>query len=60
MDKPIKDFSDLELATALAQSMNALAQVNQEAQMHAANIQNIQAEIQNRQPKPEKKAEDKK
>jgi len=48
-----KDLSDLELATHLSQETNKLAQLNQEAQMHAQNIQLLQQEINLRnQPKP--------
>jgi multidrug resistance efflux pump len=58
---PIASLSDLELATKLAQSMNGLMQANREVQIHTANITNLQAEIEKRQPKPEeKKAEVKK
>jgi hypothetical protein len=41
--------------------MNGLMQANREVQIHTANITNLQAEIEKRQPKPEeKKAEVKK
>lgn len=58
--KKTKEMTDLELATFLAQETVNLSKVNQQAQMHFNNINNLQQEIHLRnQPKPKDKKSEK-